>query len=97
MPPGTVCVLADFADAALCLDLEPHSLASKLPGYNEATLAYMGINFDGKTCMMIKICSQLPREMPKGLHTLLCRKFTVGAIRLPGWRMSLSTTYCPTT
>ena len=23
---GTVCVLADFADAAVCLDLEPHSL-----------------------------------------------------------------------
>ena len=35
-------MLADFTDAVVCLDLETHSLASKLPGYTEATLAFIG-------------------------------------------------------
>lgn len=48
-----MCVLADFANAVVCLDLETNTLASKLPGYTEATMDSMGINFDGKTCVMV--------------------------------------------
>lgn len=81
---GTVCVLADFTDAVVCLDLETHSLASKLPGYTEATLASMGINFDGKTCVMVYSNNRMMEvDLKTGRYTQFSKDLST---RLPrGW------------
>jgi len=81
---GTVCVMADFADAVVCLDLETHSLASKLPGYTEATLASMGINFDGKTCVMVYSNNRMMEvDLKTGRYTQFSKDLST---RLPrGW------------
>jgi len=81
---GTVCVLADYEDTAVCLDLKTNSLLSKLPGYTEASLASLGMDFEGKTCVMVYSNNKIMEvNLKTGRYTQFSKDLST---RLPrGW------------
>jgi len=81
---STVCVLADYEGTAVCLNLATNSLLSKLPGYSEAPLATIGINFDLKTCVMVYSNNKIMEiDLKTGRYTQFSKDLST---RLPrGW------------
>jgi len=80
----SVCVLADYEDGAVCLDLTTNNLVSKLPGYTEATLASLGLSFDSKTCVLVYSNNRMMEvDLKTGRYTQFSKDLSS---RLPrGW------------